>query len=410
MRRTALAFALLAVLGGAPAAPAAPAWAPQCSSVTVSPAYATDGKVACSNRWGVYLSTDRGRTWRAQSPLVTGVPVPNLPIYGVLFSPRYATDRTLYAFSDTLLASVDDGRTFVPAEAGLTSGGLDRMTPFVGAVSPVPGAGERVAFAYTDVVGPAGYQQAVPYVIEADARTRHPVAGSPGTELVRFAVPPRLAPTDPVFALTFRADGRPGVDRCDATFTCATAVATFSGDQVMRTAPRVWVSDDWPARRHVHVVWSTPTGVRAYRSLDGGTTFVPWRSLDRTIRTHRKSLLPPVVTFAHTAGQPNLLYAAVQHDLHSDAKPGTVESELFRSTDAGSTWRLVATSRYHGPRTRAPGRLPGSFGRSLTQEQGLVLAPDGRLFAALSNDPDRDDTAVYCSVDGGRTWAAACAR
>src|SRR3712207_7302708 len=55
------------------------------------------------------------RSWQRRAS--TGLaPLASNGLSGVLFSPRYGADRTLYAFTDRLLVSTDDGDTFTPME------------------------------------------------------------------------------------------------------------------------------------------------------------------------------------------------------------------------------------------------------------------------------------------------------
>lgn len=399
----AAAVALVASLGAAPAAPAASATPARCFAVTVAPTFAADGKVACAGWDGVWLSTDRGRSWQRRASTGLAPMASSSGISGVLFSPRYGADRTLYVFADKLLASTDDGETFVPVDGDFAWGGLLQLAPFVSTAPLAAGLApvERVSFAYP---GLYGYTAPSPSVIEPDLHLRRPVTGS-GTITMRFVTPPRMGPNDNAFSFTLHADGL-GVDRCDATFTCGEPLATFRGDDFLLSLPRAWVSADWPRHRRVHAVWMTKNGVRAFRSLDGGNTFVPWRSVDRLVRRAKGASDAPQVTFAHTAQAPGRLYAAVQQDTGFAPPRGTLVSELYRSDDFGDTWRLVAAGRQGAP--RGAGRLPGAFSGYHGYEQGLVPAPDGRLFAAI--DQDGVNAIVHCSTDGGRTWAPLCAR
>ena len=73
-----------------------------------SPEMSTDGLVLVGTDNGVYRSTDKGITWSAVSGLPAG------RVAGLAYSPKFATDRSIYALVDGagLYRSIDLGQTW----------------------------------------------------------------------------------------------------------------------------------------------------------------------------------------------------------------------------------------------------------------------------------------------------------
>src|SRR5229473_5778573 len=112
-------------------------------------------------------------------------------------------------------------------------------------------------------------------------------------------------------------------------------------------------------------------GSGLYKSTDGGNT---WRPLTKGLPTAAEEL--GRIGIAVVASQPNRLYASIE------AKRGV--AGIYRSDDAGESWKQVNSDR------RIGGRGPGAM--------GIAVAPDNPEVIYVAN------TTTWKSTDGGKTF------
>lgn len=87
--------------------------------ITVSPAYASDGTIFAATNYGVYRSTDRGRTWEKQDEGVT-----NPIVSAIAISPEYPHDGTVFVgtrggYGDGIFKTTDKGKTWSQVNGGI---------------------------------------------------------------------------------------------------------------------------------------------------------------------------------------------------------------------------------------------------------------------------------------------------
>jgi photosystem II stability/assembly factor-like uncharacterized protein len=181
--------------------------------------------------------------------------------------------------------------------------------------------------------------------------------------------------------------------------------------------PRTIYADLWSAREGPweNGSWSGP-GSGLYKSTDGGTT---WRQLAKGLPTFEQGL--GRIGFAVAPSDPKRLYAIVE----AQAKFGGV----FRSDDAGESWRRVNTeSRVWGRASdfaeiKVNPRNPDVVwsantstyrstdgGKTFTAVKG---APGGDDYHTVWLNPDNpqivllaSDQGATISVNGGKTWSS----
>jgi len=141
------------------------------------------------------------------------------------------------------------------------------------------------------------------------------------------------------------------------------------------TNPQTIYAVLWAARV---APWEVRSGASIYiagsglfKSTDGGNT---WRPLTRGLPTASDDL--GRIGVAVAPSQPNLLYATIE------AKRGV--AGIYRSDDAGESWKLVNDDR------RIGGRGPGAM--------GIAVAPDNPTEIYVAN------TTTWKSIDGGKTF------
>jgi photosystem II stability/assembly factor-like uncharacterized protein len=189
----------------------------------------------------------------------------------------------------------------------------------------------------------------------------------------------------------------------------------ISGDGVFRSddGGRTWAHRGLEATRHIGRIWVDPRDANTvlvgalghifgpnrergvFRSTDGGRTWSPALFVDENTG---------VVDLASDPAQPEVVYASAwqfrNYPWLSYFKPNTGPgSGVYRSTDAGRTWKRLGGS---GWPTENLGRI------------GLAVSPGGRVWAIVdaqaalaSLDPTRATTSpagLYRSDDGGATW------
>jgi hypothetical protein len=392
---------------------AVPAWSaavtPEpCSELALSPTFATDGTAVCAGvsvdrstgvaiAATVFVTTDKGHSWRKAS--ATGIAISRSDDYvrGVVLSPRYSSDHMVFVqlARAGLFSSVDRGESFTL----VSPLGLGRVTPYV-AIPSVLGAAARPLLLHANAAG-----NDVSMQVDPASRALAPVAGTPGADR-EFAVSPRYATDGLAFAAAevTSADGTstsPAVYACNAGFACADqrflgpARATFDRLRVLPAAT--------PSGFVVVVqalVGATP---RMWRSVDGGRTFQPWKSVNAIVATFGSG--PSQLAVAADPAAPNRMYLRTSWISPHGSPP---DDQVFVSTDAGSRWTRVAYGTMVG--LRHTGAIPPtSTGGYRDTAAGLLAAGGGgRLFMLTGDRGSPEYTGPYCSRDGGRSWARFC--
>jgi hypothetical protein len=371
----------------------------------VSPAFQRDRTIVCVHRAHsaaqrvLAVSRDRGKTWR--TPSMTGVVRPpdlaGIPLTAVL-SPAFGTDRTLVVSTGSgTFVSNDLGETFTPVDA-LATGGSNDDNPVAFLAPPLvpPGGTPAAHLAYANTRGAA--------IIDVAARVRRPALGVPGLGAIRFLVPSTAQAPAGALALVNMPGTVPGTDRlavyrCDAALTCTEPLFSFPPGVVLSPGGWVRLLPDGSVAAFLARGASTPA---LWRSTDGGRTFARWASADVLVAAADVTGGAPARVALATGGRSQHWYLRVEK-----ARPGggwpegaPPASQVFRSDDAGQTWRRVAHALGLGQPGKR-GNLPWvSAGRGAT----IAVAPDGRLLA----DGSGDALTTYCSVDGGRRWTVGC--
>ena len=411
MRATRLGAAAAAAVSVALSVPAVAAASVPCEAVAASPTFARDRTAACLYRKDsnspmlLAMSTDGGRSWRKAA--MTGLARPE-GVQGidltVLFSPAYVTDRTLLAVTGSgLFASTDRGETFSLVDGLVGGGGFGNPLVYVAtapaATAPVTGTGKHLYALFA-----AGYRSAL---VDVTVRWHQPIAAAPGGSTVRFALG---GPSPVAFGYTddpLTQDRVLAAYRCTADYSCADKLFSFPNGvqlarvQTLRDASLlVTLIDD---ARDVHV----------WRSTNGGATFAVWKPVDAVLAPVNRtseggvgaSLMPDPVNakrlFLRVTGGP------AHGTWAKDAPPA---EQVFRSDDAGRTWRRLGYQRaVFQPGRR--GTLP--WNETTGDPTGIVPAGDGRtvLVAAAYVSPgeaSENRTGVYCSRDSGLHWGRTC--
>jgi photosystem II stability/assembly factor-like uncharacterized protein len=151
-----------------------------------------------------------------------------------------------------------------------------------------------------------------------------------------------------------------------------------------------------------------------YKSTDGGTT---WRNI-----THNPGLPKGIIgkaSLAVAASDPNVVYAMVQARVAGQA------GALFRSDDAGNTWKMVNAEQEISQRAFYSGQVwvdPKDANTLYITAVILYVSHDGgKSFTTLPRDPDNhalwinpehpqmmvegDDRGASVSLDGGKSWS-----
>ncbi len=429
-----VAAVAVAVALGPPAAgyPPKPGTADSCRVVAFSPVVATDRTGLCVGylidyddvvdfrrtlALQVYLTRDAGRTWTptAGAGLLAD---DRTHLGGLAFSPAYATDHTVYlqTTDQGVLASVDLGASWHPVAAQATAfaDAFVTLPPLV--AQPVPGL-EPAAVAL--VSGDADDEMSV-----TQGFAHVPVPGSPGDD--RELLVPAGFPDRPAYAVADEKGADPNstqnhaaLFRCDAQLRCDQRVYAWPrGTAVVRA----WLAPDFATSKTMYVVTTGPTArmpMQAWLSTDAGATFSRWRSVDAVLGRVDNGF------GNHVAVGLGMVRGSRTYYLHVAMANGfwwtprrTPPHQVFRSDDRGAHWRRVAYANPDG-KGGLKGNLPFFIDHGLDRRRlaDLTLLPDGRLFATGG----RVDTApvtyelrftygVWCSVDGGATWAERCAR
>lgn len=360
----------------------------------VSPDYETDATVAATTYVkGAFLSSDSGEQWHPISGnLDHGISAGNKfsPIkrlHNIVFSPEYASDRTMFSATWThLLRSTDRGRSWAQIEVSPPPEDTE-LRQFVIGVSPdyasdhtlylgtrqgeiyrslhsgdpgtwelVGNAGARVrslAFSPTfadDPVMYAGTEAGV--VVSVDAGTNWERTGPAGTALL--AISPKFATDGTVFAGT---DAGLFVTRDKAeTWTELTADPLHAAASVEGLA----VSPSFAADSMLLV---SVTGEGLYRSTDGGRTFSP--TGNELIAESRV-----IADFTNPTDSPIEFSSSFANDQTVFAY---ANQDILRSTDAGTSWdvlQIPAASTIFTGDTKEDAAAPRGTG---TSRRALIL-------------------------------------
>lgn len=178
--------------------------------------------------------------------------------------------------------------------------------------------------------------------------------------------------------------------------------------------PQVVYASMWQMSREPWAFSSGGPDSGIYKSTDGGAT---WRNI-----THNPGLPTGIIGKASLAvapSDPNVVYAMVQARVAGQA------GALFRSDDAGTTWKLVNAEQEISQRAFYSGRVwldpkdPNTL--YITAVVLYVSRDGGKTFSTLPRAPDNhalwinpdnpqfmvegNDNGVSVSLDGGKAWS-----
>jgi hypothetical protein len=449
-RRALLATACLAVV--APLVPAnAAAASPPCTRVVVSTAFKTDHTAYCfagiagnvdqqrasfveTRGTQVWRTTNGGRTWEPRSTFTSG------PEQKGGFERVYdawaiagGDTRALYvAARSGLYASFDGAKTYHLVDPNATPssfhlGAYDfvdsPLTPSVGAFQPAPGAPKLTGtlFAY-------GGDDLPSAMIDTGNDLHVGVAGAgPGT--VRFLLPADFGTKGAALALA--GDPHPkestgsssivsveSLYACPAALACPQKLATFP---LNRNVEGLWLAPDYVTSHRVLAThrpawWTTnrnEADLTVVESTDGGATFHTWASIETLLKPIRASKPSRIELELANGSAGNTIYARIGTYANGTGFPTFPQDQLYRSADAGRSWRRVAYLSYDRTNGRAfRGNLP-FLPNSVAYYNAFPFAVggDGTLFATgWRRSGDDPAPTVWCSRDHGAHWAARCPR
>jgi hypothetical protein len=370
---------------------------PLCTQVVVAPDFARSRTAYCarlvhdatSTTLTLARSTDGGRTWRRATAAGLAVRPDDYEAH-LLVSTEYASDRAIFVGLSTsgTFRSTDGGESFVLVDAN--GNGAVAASRTVG-TDPLP----RVRRGVLVVAGPG---VAGSFLVDPPM-PRLPITGT-GLD-VAFAP----APDDPGTVLAFGSNlaGGDGYQvtayGCTQAFSCPTALGSLPAGKYIE---RVWLSPRFTSDG-VLIVRTVDRTHRTtyYRSTDGGRTFAVLTSVQRLVDAIYRTGGVPMSDIAGAVvhGRARLWLRLGDAFGRTSGPPA---EQVLVSDDLGSTWRLLSFGRQPwqpGPRGTILPSAPGGA----TEPVGFLTATPDRLFMAGFRG-------VYCSVDGGVHWAAACAR
>ncbi len=391
----------------APASSAAVSPSP-CTELSLSPTFSTDGTAVCggvvldpgtgaATAPAVFVTTDKGHSWRKASANGIAITRPDDYVGGVSLSPRYSVDHMIFVqlARAGLFVSVDRGETFTL----VSPLGLGQITPYVA----TPGGLTDVArplLLHADASG-----NDVSMQIDPSSHAVAPVPGTPGGDR-EFAVSPRYATDGLAFAAAAvasadRTYSSPAVFACAAGFACTDQ--RFLGPP-RSTFERLWVlPSTTPSGFVVAVVVLVGSTPKVWWSVDGGSTFQPWASVDAIVA--RMAPHPAQIAVVADPSVPRRMYLRASWVSVNGDPP---DEQIFTSNDAGAHWSRVSYGTWIGPRHVGPmpaiepgeGRwIPGGF---------IAAGGNGRLFLLAGGRHHPGYSGPYCSRDGGKTWNRFC--
>jgi hypothetical protein len=425
---TALALGLPAATTAAHSSPLAATTGPDgCLVVAFSPAAASDHLGLCvgyttdfttlSPQWtisyAVYATHDLGHTW-LPVPGAGLVPDDWGNIGGLVFSPAYAVDHTVFLQTWTL----DNGGVYASTDLGaswtLVDNTVNGEADDLKALAPSGVTGTPAALPTVVAVS-----RSVDDVLSRAAGPVHaPAAGSPDDDL-------ELLPNAGlVLARTTDSNENDGTREhatlygCDATLTCTTVKHAWARGELPE---RAWEAPDVATSHEVVVL---TRGIDPHRTLhawvsrDGGAHFAADAAANKVLAAAAARLGGhALASFTWRPGSPRTRYLRVMSQF---PVRGTWD-EVWRSTDRGASWRRLAyhSCTFTSQRTTCSGTMPGQLGAGYAVKHlaDVTVLADGRLFV-IADETTYDATTrtvetyfgTYCSVDDGKHWARSCAR
>lgn len=414
------ATAMLAAPASGYEARRAAAPTPECVSADFSPDFVTDRKGFCvafdpsdgaASTYRFFRTDDGGATWERRE--ATGWTMAGDDLVGsVIVSPGYSTDRTIFVQTNRgVFATTDEGESFTLVDniAGTGPSGPN-LSAFLEDAAGLPGSpeGERPVLALA-----AGDSS-----MKIDPPHRFPITGAPFDER-RF-----LFPVDPEdewsgYAMTLEIDNTQGIAprsrnvlfRCNEQLVCAEQLFAFPWGWQFEPRGGIWFSSDFSQSAHIYVTASRPLGgfssLKAWKSDDGGVTFRPWDSVNRMLRPLRRlSSSRPTIGLGIHPARPRTVYMRLGYTLAFDEEDRYAPVErFFVSRDRGRTWKLLAFRRDEDQRG-SKGTIPWDRNWGYPVNNYVSVMADGTLFV-MARDLG-GHSGLYCSTDGGRTWAPSC--
>lgn len=398
-----------------PPASSAPVNPSPCTEMALSPTFVSDGTAVCAGMVydkttgaatsvSVFVTTDKGRSWRKATAAGIAVTRVEDAVRGVALSPRFSADRLIFVqvARAGLLASTDLGETFTLVSAV----GLGRVTPYIATPDTLADLA-RPLILHADAAG-----NDVSMQIDPVSRALTPVPGTPVKDH-EFAVSPRYATDGLAFAggtlvpSEDKTTSYPVVYACGAGFACGDL--RFTGPKYARFE-RLWTIPAATPAGFAVVVRLTLGGTpKLWRSTDAGKSFHPWAGVNAIGATIDKNGSAHLDVTADPT-RPKRLFLRASWDWSTYRKNDPPNEQLFVSEDSGHRWRRVS----YGTRTAAlrhVGPIPEMEPSpdALSTPVGFVLAGGGgRLFMLAGFRGIASYAGPYCSADGGRTWARFC--
>ncbi len=379
----------------------------------------------------LYVTHDAGESW--EHARAEGLVSPSSAFGTHMFlSPRFTSDRALYVQTDGgLFVSTDHGKTFELLEERAPGTGIwiRDIEPYV---EPARGLEEydKVVFAYAG----GGSSTLRDDAAKIDPPLRIPVVGSAGSDM-RFLLPRNFTETGTGFTLAHAGAGMACDDGvycagttligCNLALVCVAEVETFP----LQVPIAAEIANEG-ASPIVYLLFKSylTSGVTAWRLRgDEGT------DLDSVARLMPPPPEPPYSqgTWARLSVHPRRPETVYLRWLACENPPDELEAvypdlrqeAIYRSTDAGDSWRRVGHRRewisgtpVTGFTRHSTGTLPWNM-RDWCAPPEIEVTSTGRLFltAAYSSvdagtRPGRLYYGPYCSLDGGRKWSRTCPR
>ena len=337
------------------------------TALAVSPVMTRTGLVVAmgsdaNGKNGLFVTHDSGATWHKAAAAGWNQ---GKPFIGTSASGH---DTIFAAGNNSLVRSDDGAETFTAVS---TKGGA--------IVSPEPSYPQDGAVVVTgspDFVHSATGERSVrgsggTYTDWAFALSPAFPSGSPG----RY----------PALLTAIDQHGMPVVQQCGADLGCSGATS-LPGSVTFSAPVTLHLSSTYPDDG----VAFAQSGRGAYKSVDGGTSFVALNLPPDGASVVSTPMM--AVDPAYRESGPDRTVFVSEFETFADPRNPRSGGGLLKSSDGGITWHKLGS----------PSPLDGG-------SVAVAVASNGRLFAAyLESSQAASGQGLLCSADGGSTWNVAC--